>query len=51
MTKERSVTAIVLNHEKADEESCGRHSEEQANPIPAIESSPHQKPDQNEGYP
>jgi hypothetical protein len=36
VAEERSVAAIVLNHEEAHEESCGRHDEQQGNPVAVV---------------
>jgi hypothetical protein len=38
------VAAVVLDHEETHEEACGGHSEQQAYPIPGIETRPHQNP-------
>src|SRR5438552_7279680 len=48
--KERPVTAVVLDHEEADEEACRGHGQQQANPIAVGNSRPPQSPDEKEGH-
>ena len=38
--EERPVSAIVLDHEEAHEETGGRDGEQQANPVTGAESEP-----------
>jgi hypothetical protein len=38
----------VLDHEKPHEKACGRHREQQAEPVAQIKGCPHQKPEQNQ---
>jgi len=46
--KEGAMTAIVLDHKKAHDESGCRQSEQQAKPVAGVEDSPHQNPKKDE---
>src|SRR5437660_1991772 len=50
MTKKRSVAAIVLDHEQADQKSRGWNSQQQTKCIIETSRPPHQQPKQNEGH-
>ena len=50
ITEERTVAAVVLDHEQPHEEARCRHSNGQAQPIAQTETWPHQGPEQNERH-
>ena len=43
------MAAIVLDHEKADEETGRRHRQQKAKPIANVERGPHQDPEERSG--
>src|SRR6202012_591752 len=43
------VTAIMLNHEQAQDQSRGRYGEKQGQPVTDIQRQPHQYPQNNKG--
>jgi len=48
LAKEGAVSAIMLDHEKADQEACRRQGEQEAEPVAEAQGRPHQHPEQDE---
>ena len=50
MAKERAVTAIVLDHEQADQKARGGNGEQQIKSVSDLEREPHRQPKENKRY-
>ena len=50
VAEKRAVSTIVLDHEKADQQTGGRHLEQQSRPITVVKRDPDQGPDDDERY-
>src|SRR3954451_11672449 len=48
--EERAVSAIVLDHEEADQQTRRRHLQQEGKPITLVKSGPDQSPDDDERY-
>ena len=48
MPEECAVTAIVLDHEQADQKTRGGNGQQQIKPVSEVQREPHREPQQHE---